>query len=197
MGIPKEHLGRVFSRLYQADQTDSPTKLRSGLGLGLYICQELVALHGGRIWVESTPGEGSTFTFTLPTRRMPSGPYVLVVDDDTVLTSALHDFLEDAGYRVSVAAEGSEALPLVRRQHPVAIILDLRMAGMDGLETMREIRKQDTWIPVIVHTGYPDSDMMSSMLEFSPFTVLAKPSQPEMILDAVRDAESHVRRARK
>jgi len=197
VGISKKDLGRVFGRLYQADKDDSPTEIRSGLGLGLYICQELVALHGGRIWVQSTPGVGSTFTFTLPTRRAPSGSYVLVVDDDAVLASALHDFLEDAGYRVAIAADGSEALVLVRQQHPAVIILDLRMAGMDGLETMREIRKQDTWIPVIVHTGYPDSDMMSSMLEFSPFTVLAKPSQPETILDAVRDAESQVRRARK
>jgi signal transduction histidine kinase len=197
VGIPKEHLERVFNRLYQATSDDARTESRSGLGLGLFICQELVALHGGRIWVESTPGEGSTFTFTLPKRRAPTGAYVLVVDDDAVLANALHDFLGEAGYRVSIAGGGAEALGLVRQRRPAVIILDLRMAGMDGPDTMREIRKQDTWIPVIVHTGYPDGDMMSRMLEFSPFTVLAKPSPPEAILDAVRDAESRVRRTRK
>jgi signal transduction histidine kinase len=197
VGIPKEHLDRVFNRLYQANPDESRTESRSGLGLGLYICQELVALHGGRIWVESTPGEGSTFSFTLPKRRAPTGAYVLVVDDDVVLANALHDFLEEAGYRVSIAADGAEALASMRRQLPSLVILDLRMMGMDGPDTMREIRKQDTWIPVIVHTAYPDGDMMSRMLEFSPFTVLAKPSPSETILDAVRHAASTKRRGRK
>jgi signal transduction histidine kinase len=63
-GIEQEQLDRVFDRLYQARRSDAA--LHGGLGLGLSICRELVALHGGDIWVESQPGRGSTFAFTLP-----------------------------------------------------------------------------------------------------------------------------------
>jgi len=65
-GIPKDQLDLIFSRLYQAHRNDAMAESRSGLGLGLYICQELVQLHGGRISVESELGQGSTFTFTIP-----------------------------------------------------------------------------------------------------------------------------------
>jgi len=63
-GIPSEHLDRVFDKFYQAG--DDLVKKTDGVGLGLYICKSIVEYHGGRIWVESTPGEGSTFKFTLP-----------------------------------------------------------------------------------------------------------------------------------
>jgi signal transduction histidine kinase len=63
-GIEPEQLGYIFDRLYQGGIDE--TTFEGGLGLGLYICQELVRLHGGEIWVESTPGKGSTFSFTLP-----------------------------------------------------------------------------------------------------------------------------------
>ena len=63
-GIPPEHLDRVFDKFYRAG--DELVKKTNGVGLGLYICKSIVEQHGGRIWVESTPGEGSTFKFTLP-----------------------------------------------------------------------------------------------------------------------------------
>jgi signal transduction histidine kinase len=60
-GIAPEHLPRLFERFYRAEATGA-----GGLGLGLYLARMLVAAHGGRVWVESTPGQGSTFTFALP-----------------------------------------------------------------------------------------------------------------------------------
>jgi two-component system, sensor histidine kinase and response regulator len=71
-GIEQEQLDRVFDRLYQARRSDAA--LHGGLGLGLSICRELVALHGGDIWVESQPGRGSTFAFTLPACEPPPAP---------------------------------------------------------------------------------------------------------------------------
>jgi signal transduction histidine kinase len=70
-GIPPADLDRVFDRLYQVPGRHVS---RRGLGLGLYICRELVLAHGGQIWAESTLGEGSTFTFTLPAVAAPAGP---------------------------------------------------------------------------------------------------------------------------
>ena len=63
IGIAPEHLGHIFERFYQVEAT---TGKKSGLGLGLSICKSIVDAHGGRIWVESRPGEGSSFFFTLP-----------------------------------------------------------------------------------------------------------------------------------
>jgi signal transduction histidine kinase len=68
-GISPEAMPLIFERLYQ--EPDSIEGIRSGLGLGLYIARELITLHGGRIWVASQPGEGSTFTFTLPVYYLP------------------------------------------------------------------------------------------------------------------------------
>jgi len=69
-GIPKHEQVRIFDRLYQVKTGDAATE--QGVGLGLYLCRELVQLHGGRIWVKSDPGEGSTFAFVLP-KSEPSG----------------------------------------------------------------------------------------------------------------------------
>jgi PAS domain S-box-containing protein len=79
-GIPKNDLGLIFNRLYQVPRDATVIGSRSGLGLGLYICQELVQLHGGRIWAESEPGQGSAFTFTIPKSQPSVALNVLVAD---------------------------------------------------------------------------------------------------------------------
>jgi signal transduction histidine kinase len=66
-GIEPEQLGQIFDRLYQVRSGDAT--IEGGLGLGLYICREIIKLHGGDIWVESMPGKGSTFFFTIPTHN--------------------------------------------------------------------------------------------------------------------------------
>ena len=64
MGIPPQALGRIFERFYRVD--DSDRRIPGGIGLGLSLVREVIKAHGGRVWVESTLGEGSTFFFTLP-----------------------------------------------------------------------------------------------------------------------------------
>ena len=116
----------------------------------------------------------------------PATGNVLVVDDEADIRDTLRALLEKQGYQVTVAANGVEALELMLDQPPTLVILDLDMPEMDGAEALGFIRKQWNAIPVIVHTGYPEGDLMNRARKVGPFTVLAKPSPPESILAAVR-----------
>jgi CheY-like chemotaxis protein len=111
---------------------------------------------------------------------------VLVVDDEADIRDTLRALLEKQGYQVTVAANGVEALELMLDQPPTLVILDLDMPEMDGAETLGFIRKQWNAIPVVVHTAYPEGDLMNRARKAGPFTVLAKPSPPESILATVR-----------
>jgi PAS domain S-box-containing protein len=183
-GIAQDHLDRIFDRLYQIKDGDAATG--QGIGLGLYICQELVDLHGGHISVESELGKGSTFTFALPRSHRAKRSRVLVIDDDDGMRKGLKQVLEGEEFSVTTADGGNAALQLMQGQLPDLILLDLEMPEMDGAEILRQIRKAWGYIPVILHTGYPDSNLMARALESSPFTLLAKPCGALQLMQAVR-----------
>ena len=185
-GIPEDQLDMIFNRRYQANHNDQSADSQSGLGLGLYICQELVDLHGGRIWVESEIGKGSTFSFVVPKQAMRKGTHVLIVDDDDGVREMLRLILEDQQFEVTTAEGGSEALRLMQMKTPDVVVLDLKMAGLDGPSTLKEIRMNWGLIPVIVYTGYPNGDLMGQAMEFSPFTLLAKACPPKRFVETVR-----------
>src|SRR6185295_13536376 len=139
-GIPKEDQERVFDRLYQVRAGDAATG--QGVGLGLYLCRELVQLHGGRIWLESAPGRGSAFCFVIPRSQELLRSNLLIVDDDPELLKILSDVLETE-FNVRTARDGVEALKQMNRQAADVVLLDLVMPGLDGAGTLSEIRK--TW----------------------------------------------------
>jgi CheY-like chemotaxis protein/anti-sigma regulatory factor (Ser/Thr protein kinase) len=182
-GIPQDQIEYIFDRLYQVNAEDAATQ--GGMGLGLYLCRELVLLHGGDIWVESEMGKGSSFTFTLPKTPRPKHSNLLIIDDDAALCQMLRQILELEGFNVETAGRGRAALELMRQQVPDVVLLDLAIPQMDGAAILKEIRKRWGQVSVIVYTGYPHGEVMARALESSPFTLLAKPCPIKQLVETI------------
>lgn len=159
-GIPPEMLESVFDRFRQVDATDAREK--GGTGLGLAITKSIVDLHGGRIDVTSTVGEGSCFAIVLPRHvsvgaARPShrgGDVVLVVEDEADIRQILTAELSSVGFDVVSAASASEALERCRDSAPAALVLDVRLAEGDGFEVVHALRLDDRLrnLPTVVYT---------------------------------------------
>jgi signal transduction histidine kinase/ActR/RegA family two-component response regulator len=158
-GIAADQLPRLFDRFWQGSKGD-----RRGAGLGLTICRAIVEAHGGRIWAESQPGQGTTMFFTLPTReRTPKRggtqvANILIVDDRPENLLSLKAILERPDYRLVTATRGEEALSLALRESFAVALIDVAMPGMDGLEVaihMKELERSRD-IPIIFITAFGD-----------------------------------------
>jgi signal transduction histidine kinase/CheY-like chemotaxis protein len=158
IGMTREQSARLFQPFTQADM--STTRKHGGTGLGLTICRRLVELMGGRIWLESEPGVGTTFYFTLwlgvgearsAARIVPAKLArlrALIVDDNEVARQILRESLDTLAQRVDAVASGSEAIAAIRERdstEPYDIVfMDWRMPGMDGLQASRYIKSDET-----------------------------------------------------
>ncbi len=156
IGIAKEDMGKVFEEFRQIDS--SYAKRYQGTGLGLPLTRKLVELHGGKIWLESEPGKGSIFTFTIPQsgeRRnfdtedtkntedilITNGkPVILVVEDEKQTRDLLTIYLEEAGYQVAYAIDGEEAIIKAKEIRPYAITLDIILPKKDGFVVLKELK---------------------------------------------------------
>ena len=161
IGIGADKLTRIFSAFTQADS--STTRRYGGSGLGLAIVERLVGLMDGRVWAESTPGRGSTFSFTAhfeiddarsdahPIALMPDlvGAKILITDDNQTSRSILAEMLTRHGACVAQSASATDSLSLIRAANESAspfnlMFVDQRMPGMDGLEMLRMLQRH-TW----------------------------------------------------
>lgn len=190
LGISPADQGRVFERFKQVG--DTLTDKPKGTGLGLPICKEIVEHHGGRIWVESELGKGSTFSFSLPLQGAETasgeapGPVdlaalirqlrdqvvvttprtaerqsrILVVDDEANIRELLTQELTEVGYRVQVAANGREALQMVREERPDLVVLDVMMPEMNGFDVAAVLKNDPTTmdIPIVILSIVQDRD---------------------------------------
>ena len=108
---------------------------------------------------------------------------ILIVDDEQSIREFLRRTLETEGLRVTTASRGVEALECIRREVPEMVFLDLKLPDMDGSAVLKEIRENYGHVPVVIFTGYPDSELMEQALRYSPVTILAKPASTEQILE--------------
>ena len=152
-GLSRRQLAGLFKRFSQVDA--SSTRRHGGTGLGLAICKGLVEAMGGEIRASSRRGEGSRFWFRVPapvaeagpTQALPAGVEllqdwrVLVVDDEPVTRELARAILEPAGAEVSEASCGREAVRMALEAPYDAILMDLRMPGLDGLAATERIRR--------------------------------------------------------
>jgi signal transduction histidine kinase/CheY-like chemotaxis protein len=160
VGIAPADLERIFEEFVQVPG-EHQRNVR-GTGLGLPLCRKLVGILGGTIRVESAVGQGTTFTVRLPgalradgTEAPPPGAEVLLVDDDEAARYVLRAQLDGSGWAIREASSGLAALAEIQQHVPTAIVLDLSMPDIDGLEVLRRLRERPglSDVTVVIHTS--------------------------------------------
>jgi signal transduction histidine kinase/ActR/RegA family two-component response regulator len=205
-GIAPEDQVHIFDRFVQAD--GSNTRRAGGTGLGLAICRELTELMGGEISLVSAPGDGSCFTVRLPMpadgatdavsaptpteppRPAARGARVLVVDDNPTNRLVLQTMLEDFGLSTGMAHDGVEAVSAWESGEWDAILMDIHMPRMDGLDATRAIRARETRVtrartPIIAVTASVLSHETAAYRDAGMDEVVAKPVEHQILMDAL------------
>jgi CheY-like chemotaxis protein len=116
---------------------------------------------------------------------MPDPFHILIAEDEVLAAMALEDFLSFKGFRVTVAANGVEALERYCGERVHALVTDLRMPRMDGQTLIREIRERDATLPVVVMTGYLTQDSDLKHERWRPLEILSKPVNPRTICNTL------------
>jgi signal transduction histidine kinase/ActR/RegA family two-component response regulator len=191
IGVPPEDQERIFES-FQQGRRGAPKE--EGTGLGLTLSRRIVGLFGGRMWLESTPGTGSTFGFSIP--GLPEWadevaspgrgePVVVLVDDDRASLDLITAYLDGSPTRVLRARDGVEALGLIRRVLPAAVVLDIRLPRVDGWQVLAELKADPATadIPVVIASVVDDR---SRGLALGADVYLRKPVRRDELLDALR-----------
>lgn len=189
-GIDEKHLAKIFDPYFSTKSKDT------GSGLGLYVSYGIIKAHNGIIDVTSKPGEGTTFDVYIPAFEPPkekqsatdSGEkIILLADDEPMLGDLLAELLETNGYSVIKVSSGKEALTVLLEEIKVDLaIIDYNMPGMNGLETISEIRKLNLDLPIILSSG---SMWAGNEIELSAYKIngqLNKPYEFESMLGMIR-----------
>jgi PAS domain S-box-containing protein len=203
VGMTEEELSRLFQPFIQADS--STTRRFGGTGLGLVISKQLVERMDGRLWVESTPGEGSAFHFTArfgrSTPRAPArawmgnelrGRHALLADDNEAALDVLGRMLETLGITVDKAHGGEEALTLVDAA-PARydwFLLDWKMPGLDGVACAQQIIERHPGLNpcILLVTAFARDDAMRAAGGLPLAGVLHKPVTPSSLHDCLLQA---------
>jgi CheY-like chemotaxis protein len=193
-GIAEADRDFIFEHFSQAGQVGQAW--HEGSGLGLSIAKGMVNMLGGRIWLKSTPGKGTTFFFALPGVLTPvvdghlqrtavkrnGTPVVLVAEDEESNLTLVSWYLEKENLEVVTVADGLQAVEACRKNEAIGLVLmDLKMPVMDGYKATAEIRTFAPRIPVIAVTAYALSGDMKKVMEAGFDDYLPKPFSREAL----------------
>ena len=209
IGIAPDKLQHIFQSFSQEDT--STTRRFGGSGLGLTISRRLVGMMDGRLWVDSIPGAGSRFHFTMAFGEIATAPQaprvrltapatlppgsteelpVLVVDDNQVNQTLVMTLLQRAGYRVTLASSGREAVEKFQRHHFCVILMDVQMPDLDGIEATRAIRvlerkNEGPRTPIVAMTANAMRGDRERCLEAGMDDYLPKPIKTAQLLAVI------------
>ncbi len=216
VGIPEDRLASIFDSFTQADP--STTRKYGGTGWGLSISKQLVEIMGGRIWVMSTEGKGTTFSFTVKfkqctasgLRRVEDGKIrnalapssstmnqaqkisVLVAEDNEINQKLVTLMLKKLGYQVKIVGDGLEAVEEMRQDRHDLILMDMQMPRMDGLEATELILQEHLYPPpVIAMTANVLPEDRARCVQAGMVDLLPKPIRLQDLEDMIRRWTSH------
>lgn len=174
IGVPSDQLEAVFKPFFRMEGSDSD--IHGGAGLGLALCRKFVRLHGGRIWAESEPGQGSCFTFTLPAEssskqsfnderrdsptraaaRTAQRAKVLVIEDNPANIELICQILTVKGFEPIRASTGMEGIERAKRDRPDVVLLDINLPDVDGVTVLKVLKNDEETknLPVAAVTAH-------------------------------------------
>jgi len=203
IGIPKDRQEAIFDRFIQVDLVDKMA--RQGAGLGLSISKAYVEMLGGKIWVESEVGKGSTFYFTLPyqteleeaentnivsveeAETLLRKLKILIAEDDEVSEMLLETDVEKYSHKVFKAKTGFEAIEVCQSNPDIDLVLmDIRMPGMDGYEATRQIRQFNKDVVIIAQTAYALVGDREKALKVGCSDYISKPIRKDKLAEVMK-----------
>jgi signal transduction histidine kinase/CheY-like chemotaxis protein len=193
IGIPEADRERIFESFQQGGRGSSREE---GTGLGLTLSRRIVELLGGRMWLESEVGVGSTFGLSLPVHDAGSGGgsrsvdtqqpvgEIVVIEDDRPSLDLLTAYLAGEALQVTAVRDGQSGLEAVRRVHPAAVLLDIRLPGIDGWSVLHALKAdpETRGIPVVVVSIV---DERARGVAMGAAAYLVKPVSRDDLLDAL------------
>jgi PAS domain S-box-containing protein len=200
-GIPLEKQEIIFERFIQLKQ--SSKKNIGGTGLGLPIVKALVNLLGGQVFLESEPGKGSTFSFTIPFKtghelqHKLSKPEcnevktfinktILIVEDDLYNTEYLKEVLSGYGLNLLYTEYGKDAIDISIAQQIDLVLMDIRLPDINGYEATRQIRNYKPNLKIVAQTAFAAQDEKQKALDAGCNDYISKPTRQEMLLSMIR-----------
>jgi signal transduction histidine kinase len=199
VGIKKEKLDKIFQPFQKI--SSQGTSGEKGTGLGLLIVKRIIEGHGGKIWVDSEEGKGTTFYFTMPAkeektttrpdkRKNETKTYqwqnknILVIEDDKISLKFIEEILEPTGINILSARNGNEGLQLYKENPAINLLLiDLSLPDMNGLEVIQNIRQDNDKLPIIIQTAHAMSGDKEKALDYGANDYLTKPLEKTTLLN--------------